>query len=266
MREVLVARPRGAEQDVPLLFVHGAWHGAWCWAEHFLDWFAARGYASHAVSLRHHAGSRGPGSLRSSSVDDYVDDVFAVAAELSAPPVVIGHSMGGFVTQRYLCRGLPAAGAVLLAAVPCHGVLGTTIRIARRQPFRFAQLNLTMSLAPLVSTQALARELFFSHDVDPTDLERWFLQLGDESYRAFLDMLLQRPIPRGEHPPVHVVGATRDRIIVARSLEATANAWGTAVDWHDAAHDMMLEPAWEAVATSVLRFVEQRVLPAAQRG
>jgi len=22
---------------VPLLFVHGAWHGAWCWDEHFLD-------------------------------------------------------------------------------------------------------------------------------------------------------------------------------------------------------------------------------------
>jgi hypothetical protein len=28
---------------VPLLFVHGAWHGAWCWDEHFLDLFADKG-------------------------------------------------------------------------------------------------------------------------------------------------------------------------------------------------------------------------------
>jgi hypothetical protein len=28
----------------PLLFVHGAAHGAWCWDEHFLDFFAEKGY------------------------------------------------------------------------------------------------------------------------------------------------------------------------------------------------------------------------------
>ena len=42
-------RPAGVEDFGPartLLFVHGAWHGAWCWAEHFLDFFAAQGYAA----------------------------------------------------------------------------------------------------------------------------------------------------------------------------------------------------------------------------
>jgi pimeloyl-ACP methyl ester carboxylesterase len=35
---------------VPLLFVHGAWHGAWCWDEHFLDLFADKGYRALAVN------------------------------------------------------------------------------------------------------------------------------------------------------------------------------------------------------------------------
>jgi len=33
---------------VPLLFVHGGWHGAWCW-ENFLDFFADAGYRAVAV-------------------------------------------------------------------------------------------------------------------------------------------------------------------------------------------------------------------------
>lgn len=39
------------EHSAPLLFVHGAWHGSWCWDENFLDFFAARGYRAIAASL-----------------------------------------------------------------------------------------------------------------------------------------------------------------------------------------------------------------------
>ena len=42
---------------VPLLFVHGGAHAAWCWAEHFLNAFAANGYRALAVSLRGHGAS-----------------------------------------------------------------------------------------------------------------------------------------------------------------------------------------------------------------
>lgn len=36
----------------PLLFVHGSYHSSWCWAEHFLPYFASLGYPCYAVSLR----------------------------------------------------------------------------------------------------------------------------------------------------------------------------------------------------------------------
>ena len=55
--EVISKYPAGAARPTPLLFVHGAWHGAWCWDEHFLDFFAAHGYAAHALSLRGHGGT-----------------------------------------------------------------------------------------------------------------------------------------------------------------------------------------------------------------
>src|SRR5215813_5709991 len=48
---------------VPLLFVHGGWHGAWCWDDHFLDFFADAGYRAVALSLRGHGASPTPKPL-----------------------------------------------------------------------------------------------------------------------------------------------------------------------------------------------------------
>ena len=44
------------------------------------------------------------------SIADYVDDVAAVIDWLGEKPVLIGHSMGGFIIQKYLERHtVPAA-------------------------------------------------------------------------------------------------------------------------------------------------------------
>jgi len=54
--EILSEKPKGTQKQKPILFVHGAWHGAWCW-EKFLPYFAENGYAAYAVSLRGHGNS-----------------------------------------------------------------------------------------------------------------------------------------------------------------------------------------------------------------
>ena len=36
----IVTEPSGRAQPTELVFVHGAWHGAWCWIEHFTEFFA----------------------------------------------------------------------------------------------------------------------------------------------------------------------------------------------------------------------------------
>jgi pimeloyl-ACP methyl ester carboxylesterase len=119
---------------VPLLFTHGAWHAAWCWDEHFLGFFADKGSRALALSLRGHGSSSSPKALRWSSFADYVDDVASIAAGRPARPVVIGHSMGGLVVQKFL-ESHEAAAGVLLASGPPRGALGCTLRLARRLPW-----------------------------------------------------------------------------------------------------------------------------------
>jgi pimeloyl-ACP methyl ester carboxylesterase len=110
MLEVIDKGSSAESHPVPLLFVHGAGLSAWCWDEHFLDFFADNGYRAIAPSLRGHGGSPVSKPLNKCIIANYVDDVRSVAATLPATPVLIGHSMGGFIVQKYLETGnAPAA-------------------------------------------------------------------------------------------------------------------------------------------------------------
>ena len=73
MLEVIDKGSGSNAHPVPLLFVHGANHAAWCWDEHFLDFFANKGYRALAVNLRGHGRSTASKPLRKCSVADYVD-------------------------------------------------------------------------------------------------------------------------------------------------------------------------------------------------
>jgi pimeloyl-ACP methyl ester carboxylesterase len=161
MLEVIDKGSATESHPVPLLFVHGFCHAAWCWDENFLDFFADRGYRAVALSLRGHGSSPAAKGLRRCSVADYVDDVAEAATQLPTQPVLVGHSVGGFVIQKYLERHT-AAGAILVASIPPTGVLRTTLHIARHHPVPFAKVNASLRLAPLVATPELVRDLFFS--------------------------------------------------------------------------------------------------------
>ncbi|RWW22215.1 hypothetical protein GW17_00013598, partial [Ensete ventricosum] len=48
------AHPAVAEEGLrnpPLVFIHGSFHAAWCWVEHWLPFFSDSGYDCHALSL-----------------------------------------------------------------------------------------------------------------------------------------------------------------------------------------------------------------------
>ena len=41
----------------PVLLLHGAWHGAWCWEGNYLDYFADAGHETWAMDLSGHGES-----------------------------------------------------------------------------------------------------------------------------------------------------------------------------------------------------------------
>jgi alpha-beta hydrolase superfamily lysophospholipase len=250
----------GESRFPPLLFVHGAWHAAWCWDEHFLDWFAGRGYRAVALSLRGHGGSPAGMPVDALSIADYVADVRTVADGLPRRPVVVGHSMGGFVVQKYL-QSHDAPGGVLMASVSHTGMTRETLRLARLHPWRSLKATLTGNSRVLVETPDLVREIHFAATMPRARVLRHFERFQDESRRALREMHYH-DLPRPERvtAPMLVLGAGDDALLRPERIRATARAYGTTAElFPGMAHDMMLEDGWAEVAERIHRWLDARV-------
>jgi pimeloyl-ACP methyl ester carboxylesterase len=258
--EIISKYPAGERRPTPLLFVHGTLYTAACWNVHFLDYFAQHGFAAHALNLRGHGNSEGQEKLRWTRIADFVEDVASAVRQLPSPPVLIGHSMGGFIIQKYL-EDHDAPAGVLLSSAPPAGLLPTAIRVARRQPWVFAKVNLTLSLKPLIATPQLVGEAFFSNNLPNEKLVEYWKQTQDDSFMAFLDMVvLDLPKPEKVKTPLLVLGAALDNMIAPREVEATARAYNTHAEIiADVAHNSMLEARWEIVADRILSWLENRL-------
>jgi pimeloyl-ACP methyl ester carboxylesterase len=239
----------------PLLFLHGAFAGAWCWAEYFMPYLAQAGHRSYALSLRGHGQSEGHGQISTHSVRHYVDDVEEAIKHIGAAPVVIGHSMGGFVAQKYLERqALPAM--VLMAAVPPHGLMPSSMSLALSKPQLLNELN-GLLFTGRASTDAM-RQALFAGPIAPDRLSRYYRLTQPESPRAIWDMtFFDLPqLWRIHMPHLLVLGAERDVMVPAQQVELCAQAYGTRAEiFPDIGHAMMLDAGWQTVADRIDRWL-----------
>jgi pimeloyl-ACP methyl ester carboxylesterase len=215
-----------------LVFIHGAGHSAQCWDEHFLDYFADRGYRAIAPDMH----GRGCGA----SIADRVSRVHALAADLPSAPILIGHASGGYLVQEYL-RTHRTPAAVLLCSAPSPTHLSAMMRGTR------------------------LRDLLFGAGTADALVEACYADRDDDALRSLSPALdpTQEPRPKlrllrpyDTLTPLLVIDGSRDSWdpSVARSL---------ARDHHTKAelmpglrHDAMHGPGWMAVAERIRRWVE----------
>lgn len=80
--------------STPLLFIHGSYHGAWCYRERFLPYFAERGYSAvYALSMR------GQGKsdilvdqLVAGTLESHAKDIADLVEMFPSPPIIVAHS------------------------------------------------------------------------------------------------------------------------------------------------------------------------------
>ena len=260
--EIITRRPVEPVRPHPLLFVHGGYAGAWCWDEHFLPWFAARGYTAHALSLRGHGDSDGRDSLDRFGIDDYVEDLAAAVDALGEPPVLIGHSMGGYVVQQYLPSGTAAA-AVLMAAVPPTGLAGPGLSLAVWNPGAALAIGSIQAFGDAADSVATMRGALFSDRLPAHRADALLARMGGESSRAMMQMLGGGLIwSRTEiSVPVLVMGAADDHLIPPAFVRATARRLGVRPCLlADIGHLMMLDAEWETAASCLLDWMDANAL------
>lgn len=244
--EVLSALPDADTGRPPLLFLHGLGHGAWCYAEHWLNAAAAAGYPAYALSFRGHGGSGGHNRLRRTMLRGYVHDTLQAIAALPTTPVIIAHAMGSLVAQRVLAR-YPARAGVLLSPLPETGLRGSLANAAKRMP-------LSLGRGLVGGTLELRAEDLFS-GLDAQQAANYASRIGRESPWAQYAMIAPRK-PEPIQVPLLVVGAKDDVLVTPGDVERAAAETGAELMWVPGGHDMMLDAHWREVLDDVLNWVD----------
>ncbi|MFC5177725.1 alpha/beta hydrolase [Nocardioides taihuensis] len=108
-----------------VVLVHGLWMTPRSW-EGWVDYYTAKGLnviapAYPGFDIEVEALREDPDVIARLTVPETVDHLAAVIESVETPPIIIGHSFGGTLTQLLLARGLGSAGVVIDSA-PTEGV------------------------------------------------------------------------------------------------------------------------------------------------
>jgi pimeloyl-ACP methyl ester carboxylesterase len=179
-----------------------------------------------------------------------------VAAAQVVPPIVIGHSMGGFTVQHYLAAGHPATAAILVSPVPQKGAWGATWKVAKSHPLVFGKINLTFDVGHVVDESDRALEFLVADGFPAQKMDNYSDRLERAAYGVYLNMLLKRPDLSSVTTPALVVGGTEDGFFTEGEWRHTAKELGCDL--------VMLEgvghqPMWEGEGRQLIEAIDDFV-------
>jgi pimeloyl-ACP methyl ester carboxylesterase len=221
--------------------------------------FAERGWDAHAVSLRGHG--RSEGSYLNASIEDHLEDVRHAVAALGGSPVVVGHSLGGFLIQHLLGeRRFPAA--VLVAPAPRRYPLRVAARAAVRHPRVMLRDLRSGDLAGIVGTEHLVRDALFTPLTPDPVVAGCAARLTGASMAVFRELFTKPPPGPMPGTPTLVLAASEDRGFSPRLVGRVARRLDADFEVVElSGHEIPLDLEWRRAAETTLLWL-QRTLPA----
>ena len=260
--ERIVCTPKQRKHVTPILMQHGMFHSAWTW--HFWQpLFAEWGWESVAVSLPGHGASPVQRQIELCTLDYYLGFLKAEVDRLEQPPVLMGHSMGGALTQWYLkyCGDLPAA--ILVAPWMSHSaVVDGMPRLMQLDPALWVLISLAWSSTPWIRTPQRAARLFISESAAVTP-EELYDHLGPES--ALVVFQHNPPLwfpPDDVRTPMLWLTGEQDAVIsVPGATRSAAFYQAEHIVVPEAGHNLMMDVGYWETARSTVEWLETLELP-----
>jgi pimeloyl-ACP methyl ester carboxylesterase len=241
--------------------VHGAFCGGWVF-KRFAQPFADAGHAVIAPDLPGHAPGVRPEAAVGLSMNDYADHVAAVARRLEAPPVLVGHSLGGLVSLMAAAR-MRTAGVVLLAPSPPWGVSGSTMEEAVSAVSLYA---LGPYWAQTIQPDYPTLRRYGVDRLTSPERRAVFDRMTPESGRALFEILnwwLDPLMTTLVHPdrigaPILALAGERDVVHPPATVLESARRLGAQAKVLPAmSHWLVAEPGWRMVADLCLEWIAE---------
>ncbi len=251
--------------QTPVVFVHGAFCGGWAF-DAFREPFEAAGFETHAPNLPHHERGADLEALAQTGLRDYANAIVQYGKTLRAPPLLVGHSLGGLVVQ-LAAMHMPVAGLVLLAPSAPWGVPPTTLD-EHSNHFGLSLLG-DYWRRPVPPDYRVARATTLDR-LSRDDARHAFARFVPESGRVIRETMQwwmdhstasQAPVYRISAPVLGLAGG-RDRVNAASTVRRIiARFPATQAHFHEFAemsHWLIGEPEAPDVAQMVLQWCEAR--------
>ena len=267
----------GPTTPATIVLIHGLWLTPRGW-EGWVDRYRSRGYTVLApawpgMDVEVEALRDDPSVMDGLGVTEIADHYTRIVRGLDEPPIIMGHSFGGLITQMLLDRGLGAAGVAIHPA-PIKGVLRLPLSSLRssfpvlRNP---ANRKRTVALTPEqfhygftnTLSQQDARPLYDRYHV-PTP--------GRPLWQAATANLLPNPATKvdlrnHDRAPLLLVAGGADHTVPVSLVRENQRRYrhSTAVtdykEYPGRPHFTMGVPGWEEVADYALRWATEHAVP-----
>ncbi|MER5252708.1 MULTISPECIES: alpha/beta hydrolase [unclassified Streptomyces] len=270
-----IDRANAATERVPVVFVHGLWMlpSSWdLWRTHF----EAAGYVPLALSWPDDPETvtearQRPEVLAGKTVGRIADHLAGLIDDLERKPAVIGHSVGGLLTQILAGRGLSAA-SVAIDPVPFRGIMALPLSTLR-------------SLRPIIANPANRKRAL------PLTFEQFrYAYANAVSEQEAKDLYERYAVPASCAPPFQAAAANinprtemkvdchnprRGPLLIISGEKDNAVPWALAngaykrqrensgiteiTEMADRDHALTIDSRWQEVADTALTFVRRFV-------
>jgi pimeloyl-ACP methyl ester carboxylesterase len=208
-----------------IVLINGLWISALSW-ELWLQHYSNKGYRVIAANWPGMNGDidqlrRDPASFARLGLSEVADHYEQIIRALETPPIIIGHGVGGLVTQILLDRGWSAAG-VAIAPAPPKGVFGSVFR------------NLRLALKGESLTAQNFRHDFantFGEAASVAAFERYIVPAPKRILRqvAFANLSPDAPnivrFHNDSRAPLLLVAGDKDRVVPTSVVKATFDSY-----------------------------------------
>lgn len=228
-----------------ILFVHGAYHAAWCWEEHFIPFFYAHGYNVYAMSFRNHGNSERIENVDQIVVKDMVEDLIKTIDIIDGKIILIAHSLGCRIAQMCLEEIYSSIqSVVLITPMPVRNNFLQLLQMSKKQ----RKNNLEYIL--------------FSERLDSEQKEYYMSLLDKESKKVEYAMMKRQKkfSIYVRKIPTLVIGSYNDQCVILQAVKDNAKIHTAELKIVDSVcHDMMLDPDWRNIADLIFKFIEKTI-------
>jgi pimeloyl-ACP methyl ester carboxylesterase len=254
-----------------IVFVHGLWMTPLSW-EHWADRFSAAG---HQVLAPAWPGmeDRDVESLRADTsayarvgVKEIADHYESIVRALDRPPIIMGHSFGGLVTQILLDRGHGAAGVAIDPAPPkgIYVIPPASLRVASAALRNPANVRRAVMLSPEqfrfafgnTISEAESRAVYDRYAIPGPGRTLFQAGLANFNPRAATKVNFRND----DRAPLLILGGGKDHTVPAATtrsnykLQSKSRAATEYREYPERSHFTVGEKGWEAVADHALEW------------